>query len=126
MIATTTTDAAAIAVAVVAGVAMVALVVAVVSLVRTLKALQDVVDTLRDDTIPLVSDMQETVRRANTDLERAGAVLQTAESIGATLDSASRLAYLAFSNPVVKAMAFGAGTTRAYRRLRRTPSGNSD
>ena len=34
-------------------------------------------------------------------------------------DSASRLAYLAFSNPVVKALAFGAGTQRAIKRFRR-------
>ena len=39
---------------------------------------------------------------------------------GATVDSFSRLAYLAFSNPIIKALAFGSGTARAVRRFRRT------
>ena len=46
-------------------------------------------------------------------------LLVTAESISGTLDSAARLAYLALSNPVIKAMSFGAGTARAARRFRR-------
>lgn len=109
---------AAVAVAAVAGVSVIALVVTMASLLRTLGALQQTVDTLRAETLPLVSDVQHTARQASTDLERAGAVLQTAESLSSTVDSASRLAYRAFSNPVVKVMALKSGTSRAYRRLR--------
>jgi hypothetical protein len=47
------------------------------------------------------------------------ALLESAESISSTVDSASRLAYLAFSNPVIKALAFAGGTGRAIRRVRR-------
>ena len=46
-------------------------------------------------------------------------ILGTAESISSTVDSASRLAYLTFSNPVIKALAFASGTSRAVRRFRR-------
>ena len=109
---------AAVAVAAVAGVALIAMVAAMASLLRTLGALQQTIDTLRAETIPLVSDVQRTARKASTDLERAGAVLHTAESLSSTVDSASRLAYRAFSNPVVKVMALASGTSRAYRRLR--------
>jgi len=109
---------AAVAVAGVAAVAVVGLVVTMATLLRTLGALQQTIDTLRAETIPLVTDVQKTARRASNDLERAGAVLQTAESLSSTVDSASRLAYRAFSNPVVKAMALASGTSRAYRRLR--------
>ena len=49
-------------------------------------------------------------------------MLGTAESIGGTVDSASRLAYLAFSNPVIKTMALASGTGRAARRFRRIRS----
>jgi hypothetical protein len=111
-------DWAAVAVAAVAGVSVVALVVTMASLMRTLGALQQAVDTLRAETIPLVADVEQTARQASTDLARAGAVLQTAESLSSTVDSASRLAYRAFSNPVVKVMALATGTGRAYRRLR--------
>ena len=109
---------AAVAVAGVAAVAVVVLVATMAALLRTLGALQQTIDTLRAETIPLVTDVQHTARQASSDLERAGAVLQTAESLSSTVDSASRLAYRAFSNPVVKAMALASGTSRAYRRLR--------
>lgn len=109
--------------ALVAAVAIVVLVLgllfALVSLIGTLRALRETADELRRTTVPLVSDMRATVAQANAELERVDGLLLTAESIGTTVDSASRLAYLAFSNPVVKVMALGAGTARASRRLRR-------
>ena len=95
------------------------LLVTLVSLIGTLRALRETADQLRRSTLPLVSDMRMTVAQANVELEKVDALLIRAESISTTMDSASRLAYLAFSNPVVKAMALGAGTARAARRLRR-------
>jgi hypothetical protein len=74
---------------------------------------------LRTNTVPLVADLHDTVKSANAELERVDGLLVTAESIGATVDSASRLAYLAFSNPMIKAAAFAAGTGRVVRRMRR-------
>ena len=53
------------------------------------------------------------------ELERVDILLGTAESISSTVDSASRLAYLAFSNPVIKAIAFASGMAGATRRMRR-------
>jgi hypothetical protein len=88
-------------------------------LLGTLRALRDTVEMLRSETIPVVSDLRDTVRQASTDLERVDGLLDTAESITGTVDSASRLAYLAFSNPLIKALAFVSGTGRAARRFRR-------
>ena len=50
-------------------------------------------------------------------MERVGAVLDTTESVHATVDSASRLAYRAFANPVVKVLAVRAGAATGIRRL---------
>jgi hypothetical protein len=50
-------------------------------------------------------------------MERVGAVLDTTESVHATVDSASRLAYRAFANPVVKVLAVRAGAASGLRRL---------
>lgn len=109
--------------AVIASVAAVILVVgllfALFSLTRTLRVLRETVHELRRETLPLVDDVHTTVRQANAELARVDTLLGTAESISETVDSASRLAYLAFSNPVVKVMAFATGTGRAARRLRR-------
>ena len=113
-------DVAAIIVAVIAAVFVAFVCVALSSLTRTMRSLREAVDQLRRETLPVVSSLQGTVVQANSELERVDGLLGTAESISVTLDSASRLLYLAFSNPVIKVMAFGAGTARAARRFRRT------
>ena len=99
----------------------VAFLFALASLTRTLRALRTSVEQLRSEALPLVGQLRGTVNQANAELERVDTLLVTAESIGTTVDSASRLAYLFFANPVVKVLAFGAGTGRALRRLRRAP-----
>lgn len=89
------------------------------SAMRALRSLRETVDDLRGEIVPLLDDLHGTVKQANTDLARVDSLLTTAESVGQTVDSASHLAYLAFSNPVVKGLALGAGVARAGRRLRR-------
>jgi hypothetical protein len=69
--------------------------------------------------VPAMEELAATARNANLELQRVDTLIDSAESISGTVDSASRLAYLAFSNPVIKAAAFGAGTSTALRRLRR-------
>jgi hypothetical protein len=113
-------DVVAIVVSVFAALVIVVLAYAMAGLVRTLRVLRTSVDELRQETLPLVADLKSTVVQASGDLERVDSLLGRAESISATVDSASRLAYLAFSNPVIKALAFGTGTARAARRFRRS------
>jgi hypothetical protein len=112
-------EVAAIIIAVVLAVGVAGALLVLRSLSRTLVSLRMAVEELRQNTVPLVHDVHATVRQATTELERVDNLLVTAESISVTVDSASRLAYLAFSNPVIKAAAFASGTTRAMRRLRR-------
>ena len=113
-------DVVAVVVSVFAALVIVVLCYAMAGLVRTLRALRESVDELRQETLPLVADLRTTVVEASGDLERVDTLIGRAETISATVDSASRLAYLAFSNPVIKTLAFGAGTARAARRFRRS------
>jgi uncharacterized protein YoxC len=110
--------------AVIASVALtilaVGLLFALASLSRTLRELRTSVEQFRAEAVPLVGQLRGTVNQASAELERVDNLLGTAESISATVDSASRLAYLFLANPLVKALAFGAGSTRALRRLRRS------
>ena len=64
--------------------------------------------------MPLVADAHRVVDQAATEMERVGAVLDTTESVHATVDSASRLAYRAFANPVVKVLAVRAGAASRH------------
>ena len=113
------TDLAAVIVAIASVTAVVLLAVALVALVRTLKALREVATLMRTETVPVLEDLRETVRAANYELERFDGLVSTAESVTGTVDSASRLAYLAMANPVIKGVAFASGTAKAARRLRR-------
>ena len=45
--------------------------------------------------------------------------MDSATSVTATVDSASHLAYLAFSNPLIKVMALATGTAKAAKALRK-------
>lgn len=112
-------EVAAVIAAVAAGVLVIGLLIALSSLTRTLRALREAVDELQSETVPLIQDMQQAVKQADHDLQRIENLIGTAESVSQTVDAASRLAYLTFSNPVVKAMALGAGVARAGRRLRK-------
>ena len=116
-------EAAAVVVAVASALALAVLVGAVFALTRTLRQLRVAVDDLRRETLPVVAELRGTVAQANVELERVDSLLGTAESVTSTVDSASRLAYLAFSNPLIKALAFASGTGRAARRLRRSREG---
>lgn len=115
----TATEVTAIIASVAVAVIAVAMLFALASLIRTMKELRTSVEQFRAEALPLVGQVRGTVTQATAELERVDTLLGTAESIGATVDSASRLAYLFLGNPIIKALAFGAGSTRALRRLRR-------
>jgi hypothetical protein len=108
---------AALVAAIVAGTASLVLVGVVVVLGRRVRELGRVVEELRHETVPLVHDARVVVDQAATEMVRVGDVLGSAESVSATVDSASRLAYRAFSNPVVKVVAYSTGAGAALRRL---------
>lgn len=112
------TDLAAVIVAGCSVVAVVLLAVALASLVRTLRALRDVATVLRTETVPVLEDLRDTVEAANYEIIRLDGLVTTAESVTGTVDSASRLAYIAMANPVIKGVAFASGTAKAARRLR--------
>lgn len=112
-------DVAAVIVAIASVVAVVLLVVALVAITRTLAAMRLTVEQLRRETLPVVNELHRTVTTANVELERLGGLLETAQSVSATVDSASHLLYLAVSNPLIKAMAVATGTAKAAKALRR-------
>ncbi len=104
-------------------VAVAGVLVAIRSLRRQVERLRVVAEELRHQTVPLVADAHRVVDQAATEMERVGAVLDSTESVHATVDSASRLAYRAFANPVVKVMAVRAGAATGIRRLASGPGG---
>jgi hypothetical protein len=112
-------DLAAVIVAIASVVGVVLLVFVVVAVNRTLAALRLSIEQLRRETLPVVDELHRTVTTANAELERLDVFLDSATSVSATVDSASHLAYLAFSNPLIKVMALATGTAKAAKALKR-------
>jgi hypothetical protein len=100
-----------------AAVTALVLVFVAVTLGRRVRQLSEALEQLREETVPLVRDARVVVDQAATEMVRVGDVLDSTEAVSATVDSASRLAYRAFANPVVKVLAYATGFGSATRRL---------
>jgi hypothetical protein len=109
----------AVLVTILATVVVLCLLAVVAYLASMMRTMRTAADDLRRESIGLLTEIRAAVGIATSDLERADSLLETAESISARVDSASRAAYLTLSKPVVKVLAFGTGTRKAARRLRR-------
>lgn len=103
-----------------------ALVVVLLRVLDSLKAIRAEVESLRNETRPLLAELQATtvhtravVEEARDDLDRFDRVLGSAEAISGAVAGGSRVARAALSAPVIKTVAIGTGTSRAVRRLRR-------
>lgn len=88
---------------------------------RTLRALRALLTELHEQTAPLVAELGAAVVDAGVELERVDQLIGSAESISATMDATSRLAYKALSAPMIKTVALASGTSKAAKRLRDRP-----
>jgi hypothetical protein len=88
------------------------------SVAATLRDLRATVNALQDESLVLVREMRDALRDAEHEVDRVGAMLTAAESVGDHIDTASRIVSKTVTNPVVKVLALGTGTKRAVRRMR--------
>ena len=111
-----------LAVVVVTGCSVAALVTMLWALQRALGAVREARRSLEEieaRALPLIEDLAQSLAAANEELARVDRLVGSAESISATVDATSRLAYRALSAPVIKTVAVTSGASRAARRLRR-------
>jgi prophage DNA circulation protein len=88
------------------------------SVVVTLRDLRATVRALQEQSIALADEMRIALRDAENEVDRVGALLTAAETVGDRIDTASRIVSKTVTNPVVKVLALGTGTKRAVRRMR--------
>lgn len=111
-----------LALVIITGCSIVAVVAVLFALQRTLAVLRTAsraLDELTDQAGPLIDDLAAALADANGELERVERLVGSAESISATVDATSKLAYRALSAPVIKTVAMTSGASRAARRLRK-------
>jgi hypothetical protein len=104
-----------------------ALIVVLMRVLDTLKALRGEVESLRAETRPLLAELvlstdvaRATMAEARHDLDRFDRVLGSAEAISDAVSGGGRVARVALSVPVIKVAGLATGTSRAWRRIRRT------
>jgi hypothetical protein len=110
-------DLATVLVTVAAAAAFIVLLVVALGLLRGLRELRGTLDEVRAEAIPALVALRLTALEAGLEVERIDDLLETAESISARVDGASRLGYLAFRRPVVSVVAAGRGIGRGLWRL---------
>ena len=119
----TGTEMAAMIVAIASVVGVVLLAIALIAMNKTLQEMRRAVERLHAETKPVIEDLADTVAAANYELHRIDRMVGTAETISGTVDAASRLAYTAVSNPMIKGIALASGTGKAAKTFRRRKGG---
>jgi hypothetical protein len=89
-----------------------------VALTRTLRDLRDTANALHDEALPLLTAARDAVTDAAVEVDRVERLVTSAELLSGAVDGASRMAARTLRSPVVKAMAFSSGVSRAAQRMR--------
>jgi hypothetical protein len=89
-----------------------------VALTRTLRDLRDTANALHDEALPLLAAARDAVNDAAGEVDRVERLVTSAELLSGAVDGASRMAARTLRSPVVKAMAFSTGVSRAAQRMR--------
>ena len=88
-------------------------------LISSLRQATAALDDITAQAVPLLDELAESLVAANEELARVDRLVGSAESISATVDATSKLAYRALSAPMIKTVAMTSGASRAARRLRK-------
>ncbi len=94
------------------------LAIVLVQLVRVLESTKILIDGIRSETVPLLGEVTASVKGVNRELDRVDDIVVSATGITKSMERLTAVVERAISNPLVKAIAFGAGASRALRRLR--------
>ncbi len=90
----------------------------VLNLFRVVSSLKELVDGVTKETVPLIHDVDGTVKGVNQEIERVDSIMASAQTVVKNAQTISETIKLAVTNPLVKALAFFAGARRASKKFR--------
>ena len=85
--------------------------IVLVNTFRVLESTKMMIDTVREETIPLLREVKVSVERTNVMLEQASTVTARVERLSGLVEQAA-------ASPLVKIVSFGAGISKAAKRFR--------
>jgi hypothetical protein len=99
------------------GLLVLALCVVLLNTFRVLESTKVTIDTMREETVPLLREVKTSIEKTNGHLDRVGTVLDSAGSIVGRVEKVSGLIEEAAASPLVKLISFGAGMRKAATRF---------
>jgi len=92
---------------------------------NVLTATKMLIDGIREETVPLLTEVRNSVVKTNREIDRIDGMLQSADNIVGRVEKISGLVEQAVTSPLVKIVGLGAGLRGAASRFRRGPSSSS-
>lgn len=114
----TASDTALIVIASFWGLLVLGLLVVLVNTFRVLESTKMTIDTMREETVPLLREVKGSVERANRELDRVDTMLISANDIVGRVEKLSGLAEQAAASPLVKVISFGAGLRKGVAKAK--------
>jgi hypothetical protein len=99
------------------GLLVLGLCVVLLNTFRVLESTKMTIDTMREETVPLLREIKISIEKTNGHLDRVGTVLDSAGSIVGRVEKVSGLVEEAVASPLVKIIAMGAGIRKAATRF---------
>ena len=98
--------------------AVIVISILVLNLFRVVSSLKELVDGVTKETVPLIHDVDGTVKGVNQEIERVDSIMASAQSVAKNAETISETVKMAVTNPLVKALAFFAGARRASKKFK--------
>ncbi len=84
---------------------------------RVLESTKMLIDSTREETVPLLREVRTSVEKTNRELDRVDGLLEKANGIMAKADRLTGLISEAAASPLVKVISFGAGLRKGAGRF---------
>jgi Bacterial protein of unknown function (DUF948) len=91
--------------------------IVLVNTFRVLESTKILIDSMREETVPLLREVKGSVERTNRELDRVDVVLVAAGDITGRVQRISGLVEQAVSSPLIKIISMGAGLRKAASRF---------
>jgi uncharacterized protein YoxC len=89
---------------------------------NVLTATKVLIDGIRQETVPLLTEVRNSVVKTNREIDRVDSMLETANNIVGRVEKITHLFEQAVTSPLVKVVGLGAGLRTAASRFRRGSS----
>ena len=101
------------------GLLVLSLCVVLLNTFRVLESTKMTIDSMREETVPLLREVRTSVEKANREIDRVDTMLESTVQIVGRVEKLSGLVEEAAASPLVKVISFGAGLRKGVGKAKR-------